>query len=416
MSRRERYDLYVHLANTGLQKAAEVVVEESDTSAEAVGFRYVGTYVNQPSAFPLDPVQLPLNIGEKTFSVSKGLPAFLDDYLPDAWGRRVLTQVALLRDKKRLNARSVIDTLALLGHSHIGALSIVPKGTPPVFEPGCSIEKLYEAENVAQQIDQLAVEQVSLDQISLLHLANHGSGVGGARPKALIHEDGKHYLAKFNKIGHAPDPYNNARVELACLNMARAAGIHCMQGKIIEGINGREVLLLERFDMDKEARARFHLISVNGLLKSPQTQEDIGQLFRYDDIYRLLQKYSVNIEHDLDQLVRLMLFNRAINNTDDHERNFSLIWRKNGYQLAPAYDMVPNLARGQFHAAGFNLQAWPPSPNEALKMKRLFGLSKPEINRAAEAVIDAVTHWQYFAKEAGVSQEDTEAVSSVLVK
>lgn len=145
MSRRERYDLYVHLASTGLQKAAEVVVEESDTSAEAVGFRYTADYTKLPAAFPLDPVQLPLNISEKTFAVGKGLPAFLDDYLPDAWGRRVLTQVALLRDKKRLNARSVIDTLALLGHSHIGALSIVPRGSPPLFESGCSIEKLHTA-------------------------------------------------------------------------------------------------------------------------------------------------------------------------------------------------------------------------------------------------------------------------------
>lgn len=188
-----------------------------------------------------------------------------------------------------------------------------------------------------------------------------------------------------------------------------------MQGKIVDGINGREVLLLERFDMDKdEAGARFHLITVNGLLKSPQTQEDIGQLFRYDDVHKLLQRHSVTIEHDLDQLVRLMLFNRAINNTDDHERNVSLIWRKNGYQLAPVYDLVPSLTHGQFHAAGYNLQAWPPSPSEALKMKSLFGLNAVEIKRAAEAVIHAISRWQYFAEDAGVSEEDYEKVGSVL--
>jgi hypothetical protein len=30
-----------------------------------------------------------------------------------------------------------------------------------------------------------------------------------------------------------------------------------------------------------------------------------------------------------------VLFNRAINNTDDHERNFSFMYSAKGYQLAP---------------------------------------------------------------------------------
>jgi hypothetical protein len=34
---------------------------------------------------------------------------------------------------------------------------------------------------------------------------------------------------------------------------------------------------------------------------------------------------STSIGADLEQLLRLMLFGRAINNTDDHERNFSVV-------------------------------------------------------------------------------------------
>ncbi|MBT3347251.1 MAG: hypothetical protein HOM84_04210 [Thiotrichales bacterium] len=39
---------------------------------------------------------------------------------------------------------------------------------------------------------------------------------------------------------------------------------------------------------------------------------------------------------------------RTINNNDDHERNFSLIYRMDdnnhsGYRLSPAYDMVPSI-------------------------------------------------------------------------
>jgi serine/threonine protein kinase HipA of HipAB toxin-antitoxin module len=38
-------------------------------------------------------------------------------------------------------------------------------------------------------------------------------------------------------------------------------------------------------------------------------------------------QYSINIEQDLKQLLAIMLFNRAIHNADDHERNFSPINR-----------------------------------------------------------------------------------------
>ena len=66
------------------------------------------------------------------------------------------------------------------------------------------------------------------------------------------------------------------------------------------------------------------------------------------------------VEQDLKQLLRLMLFNRAINNTDDHERNFSFMRHQNGYRLAPAYDLVPSLGLGEYHAAGFGFQPYPP--------------------------------------------------------
>lgn len=86
---------------------------------------------------------------------------------------------------------------------------------------------------------------------------------------------------------------------------------------------------------------RQHLITTNALLKNPETQHDRGGVFRYDDIADIVRRYSIDIETDLTQLLRMMLFNRAINNTDDHKRNFSLMHKGNSYCLSPAYDMVP---------------------------------------------------------------------------
>src|SRR5690554_1885872 len=160
------------------------------------------------------------------------------------------------------------------------------------------------------------------------------------------------------------------------------SGINIGQGKIITDINQRDVLLLERFDTAGDARR--HLITANGLLKQPNTQQDPGHSFRYDDLYKLLQRHSCNIEEELQQLLRLMLFNRAINNTDDHERNFSFIHTEQGYQLAPAYDLVPSMVVGEYHAAGFGYQPTPPTVSEAEKMGKIFGLSKDTVSTAAQ--------------------------------
>jgi len=408
---RQRYDLYLNTRQTGIVHAADVVLAEESGFLTRVGFRYRPDYLGEAAAFPIDPVQLPLQSAPFEFECHKGAsPAFLDDYLPDKWGRKILVQLALFRDREKLNAYSVIDTLAMLGSSRIGAISLVRQGEAPHFDSGYAIEQLGAAEQAAQQIDQIDLGGVDLDEMSLLYLANAGTGVGGARPKALLFDNGGQYLAKFNRITH--DSYNNARVELACLKMARAAGIRMHDGKIIEGINGREVLLLDRFDMDGPARK--HLITVNGLLKEPASQMDLGQAFRYDHVSDLIKKYSCQVEEDLIQLLKLMLFNRAINNTDDHERNFSLMHSEQGYHLAPAYDLVPSLTTNMHHAASYQYQAYPPRPTEALREGRIFKLPRSKVEKAAREVIGAVDRWREFAADVGVADEDIEKVSRVI--
>ncbi len=398
-----RYDLYINSPGMGIAQIADVVVEEQDTVLSRVAFRYRPSYLEHPTAFAIDPVQLPLKQGEVVLSCRGGAPAFIDDYLPDAWGRRVLARLALYRHQQHFNANSVIDSLGMIGSSRIGAICLVEQGGSPLFDTGYSIELLQQAESAAQKIDSVDFNTIDLDEMSLLYLANSGTGVGGARPKALLQGDGGHYLAKFNRL--TQDAYNNARVELACLKMAKAAGIIIENGNVVSGINGREVLLLDRFDI-VTGGARYHLITANGLLKEPGSQQDPGRVFRYDNVCELLRQYSISIEQDLKQLLGVMLFNRAIHNTDDHERNFSLINRGAGYQLAPAYDLVPSVVTGDYHAAGFGLNPDPPKPSEAGKLGKIFGLPKTVVADVAKRVIDAVSRWENFAETEGVNEDD----------
>ena len=185
-------------------------------------------------------------------------------------------------------------------------------------------------------------------------------------------------------------------------------------GRVVSGINGRDVLLLERFDM-APGGSRRHLVTVNGLLKEPETARDSGLSFSYDDVAELLCRHSVTVESDLEQLLRLALFNRAINNTDDHARNFSSIHvgdaRGDGYRMAPAYDLVPNLAVGEYHAAAFGYQPFSPRPSQARRLGKIFGLSKPRVRRCADEVADALARWPDFADEAGMAEAERDLIA-----
>ena len=401
---RARFDIHVDSTITGAVQAAECVIEEDAGLVRRVDFRYTEQYVENPNAFPLDPRRLPLGHGESRFPCAGGVPGFVDDHLPDAWGRKVLVALARHRDGKHLNLNSAIDLLTMVpGGSRIGALSFTPTGGEPHFDPGAPVATLVEAESAAVRLDVLERP----DDFALARLAESGSSVGGARPKALVTDGDTHYLAKFNRL--SGDPYNNARVELACLEMARAAGLDVARGRCVEGVNGRDVLLLERFDI-AAADHRHHLVTVNAMLKEESTARDSGLPFRYDDVAEMLSRYSVDIAADLGQLARQALFNRAINNTDDHSRNFSLIHRGDGYRLSPAYDLVPSLAVGEYHVAGFGYEPWPPKPSDVARLGKVFGLSKPWMRTCAEEVVNALASWLGFAEAAGVDESESERI------
>jgi len=412
---KQRYDLYLNTPATGLIKAAQVVLLESSGDLVQMAFLYTEEFRENKHAFVLDPVQLPLTDKEINLKCAGGMPGVLDDYLPDEWGRKVLAKLAYYRDQHKINQHSAVDTLTQLSDSRIGALQWVMTNEEPNYEFGCGVNNLLAAETAAQSVDTPEAYSENVDEMSLLYLANAGSGVGGARPKALIYEGNKAYLAKFNRL--TADVYNNAKVELACLQMAKEAGLNVLGGHVRKGVNGRDVLLLDRFDVVMENNlpiSRRHLITINALLKDSETQRDKGGVFLYDDISNLVKKFSIDIEADLTQLLRIMLFNRAINNLDDHERNFSLISEGDGYQLSPGYDMVPSLVTGAYPVAGYKYSQWAPKPSEVSTHGKIFGLPKTVVNRVADQVICAVEQWSDFALKNDVSKKDSDNVKKMI--
>ncbi len=408
---RGKYVIYLNAPGLGVVPVADMVLAEDGNGLSGFGLKYREEYLDHPDSFDLDPQFLKRANRKIEIVCNRATPGILDDYLPDDWGRKVLSAYARYQLKRKIHSSSAIDLLRLLTDTRTGAVAIVESGGDvPHFNLGVETTMLERISETVVIIDEPeSAEGIDLDIASLLYLSNNSSGIGGARPKALVVDESGSYIAKINR--QRADAFNHARVELACITMACEAGIRTSGGKI-HADGGREALLVNRFDVNADG-SRNHMITMKALLKDPETQADYGLPFRYDLIHQVLKRYSGDIIADSRQLLLQMLFNRAINNTDDHERNFSLMYWNGHYQLSPAYDLVPSLHAGEYHNAGYRYAPDPPSLSEAIRMNKIFGLGKPFIQECCDLIASSVAKWECIADQCGVSEEEIEKVRKV---
>ncbi len=75
----------------------------------------------------------------------------------------------------------------------------------------------------------------------------HGSSIGGARPKALVEEAYRKFVAKFSS---SSDLYSVVKAEFIAMRLAALAGLDVAPVKLAQAAN-KNVLLVERFDRKK---------------------------------------------------------------------------------------------------------------------------------------------------------------------
>jgi serine/threonine-protein kinase HipA len=203
--------------------------------------------------------------------------------------------------------------------------------------------------------------------------------------KVTVHDGDAAYLAKFTR---ADDPFNHARVEHVCLELARRAGLEAPISRIVQ-LGRFDALLVSRFDVTTKG-GRYHLVSANALLKVRRTQADRA-MATYKDLVRLIRRYSEHPVDDLQQLFALMLLNEVINNLDDHLRNFSFRHGPNGFRLTPAYDLVPAAERGGYPNLGFDHQPMrpPPQRDNAHRAGAQFQLRPREVDAVMQRLVEA---------------------------
>ncbi len=324
-----------------------------------------------------------------------GLPGFLADSLPDAWGR-LLMKRRLEKLGIRMETLTAIDRLALVGTSGRGALVYEPTTTP--------------ADDVdAIDLDALAEQSYALllgDEGSLLDtLALLGGASGGARPKIHIglpvdDAASAEWIVKFRAIY---DPVDIGPVEEAYARMARAAGIAMAESRIIPSKDGYGWFATRRFDRPFPGR-RLHMVSLAGAIEAPPDMPTID----YDGFLRATMAITRHAD-DLSEAFRRMVFNVLAYNRDDHSRQHSyLMGPDDDWRLAPAYDLTFSAGPGGEHYMAIEGEGRAPTRAHVSALGRRHGLSARSIAEIIDMVRAAIAEWPRIANEVGVHASRTE--------
>jgi serine/threonine-protein kinase HipA len=380
-------------------------------------FVYGRSYLERPNAVALDPVELKL--APRTYATASmgGMFGALRDASPDYWGRRVI--------QRHLGQAqpSEMDYLLYSPDDRAGALGFGLKQTPPA--PRRSFNRTLDLATVQAIADAIVADEdqpaaggggdrlVDADHDQVEKLMVIGTSMGGARPKAVVEDDDGLWIAKFNR---SDDPWNNARVEHAMLNLARACGLITAESRVVD-VAGRDVLLVKRFDREKidAGYRRARMVSALTLLRAEDTYQSRDK-WSYVLLAEALRRVCAQPRQSTAELFRRMCFNALISNVDDHPRNHAVLARATDWSLSPAYDLTPavpiSMERRDLAMECGDAGRYANAEN-LLSQSARFLLDGGE----ARALVDAMEAqvrgtWYAVARAAGVSERDCERIGS----
>lgn len=299
-------------------------------AGERLELVYGRSFRAREHAIPLMPEHTPLDGGPFSARRNGQLPGPIADAAPDAWGRRIIEY------RERTGGFGELDYLLLSHGDRIGALHFQESATDYAAStvPDATLAQLLAAAEALERNQPLPPD--------LVNALEHGTSIGGARPKATLRDGQRSLIAKFSST---TDRWAIVRAEWASLRLARRCGISTPEATV-ETVTGKDVLLIERFDRatSPAGTLRLQLLSALTLLDLDDTE---ARLASYPALAELLRRLARDGTGDARQLFRRMVFNVLIGNTDDHAKNHAAFWDGQWLELTPAYDLVPTVRAGQ---------------------------------------------------------------------
>ena len=410
-SERDCFVYVVLPGETRFVTAGRFWVSKNRDGVDIGRFVYRRQYLDTADAVELDPVELQFRTETFETPLMDGFFGAIRDAMPDSWGHRVIERNAGL---------VVLDNFSYLlkgPDDRAGALGFGTNVEPP--SPRYKFNRTLDLERLQATADAIGNDESDLvgsveNQVEELLLLS--TSMGGARPKAVVEDDGSLWMAKFSRHD---DRYNQPRVEHAMLRLARACSLNAASSRLTS-VAGRDVLLIRRFDRDaaEDGYRRHRMVSALTLLRSDTSLANRSKwsyLLLADEIRRV----SASPEADLRELFARMCFNAAVSNIDDHPRNHALLAREDGWRLSPAYDLMPfsSVSRDRRDLAMTCGQYGRfASQQNLMSAHGRFLLSADDASQIIKSVVATVrAEWRPTLRRAGVTEQDCQILANAFL-
>ncbi len=374
---------------------------------KAFSFEYNKDWLKSKQQLLIDP-DIQFYSGPQYPNNKENFGIFLDS-MPDTWGKTLMKRRELEdskgNDTKPKTLYEIDYLLGVYDESRMGALRFKTELDGDFLDnsqltptpPWSSIGDLQEA---AKQFENDDKNEATKKWLGILMAP--GSSLGGARPKANILDNNKNiWIAKFPAKNDTTD---KAAWEYVAYQLAMKAGINMAECKIQKIAGNYNSFFTKRFDRENGARIHF----ASAMTMTGNNEDTIrDNPVSYLELAEFIQNNGCNIEENLAQLWRRIIFNIAISNTDDHLRNHGFILTNNGWILSPAYDLNPSIDKDglalnidmEHNALNFEL---------AKSVGEYFRLDNKQMDIIIMEVLEAVTTWKQEATKIGIPHKEQE--------
>ncbi len=404
-----KFNIYVFADWSGLPEATliGVLTAHFAKGKKAFGFEYDKDWLKTDTQGLLDP-DLAFYSGPQ-YPVNKANFGIFLDSMPDTWGKTLMrrreAQEARARDEKPKTLYEIDFLLGVYDEGRMGALRFKTELDGPFLDndyknPAPPWSSLAELQEAVKQLESDSQNDTIRKWISVLIAP--GSSLGGARPKANIIDVKKNlWIAKFPS---KTDTVDKAAWEYLVYKLAMASGIDMAKCKL-EKISGQyHTFLTQRFDRQNGTRIHF----ASAMTMTGNSEDSIrDKAASYLEIVEFIENHGANVDGNLHQLWRRIVFNIATSNTDDHLRNHGFLLTPEGWILSPAYDLNPSIEKDGLsmnidmydNALDFNL---------AKSVGEYFRLGDDEMETILDEVLAVVKNWKSIAGQIGIPKKEQE--------
>ncbi|HEU5002356.1 MAG TPA: HipA domain-containing protein [Actinomycetota bacterium] len=271
--------------------------------------------------------------------------AFLEGLLPEGQAlEQMAASVRTVRVQEGAPAEpgDVVALLAEYGRECAGAVSCAPSGEDVIhagdYHP-------LDDRSLAGLIRNLPTHPLGVDPSRNIRMS-----LAGAQPKLLLARLGDDWYqpsggAASTHILKPTDRWpDSARNEALVMALARACAL-TPSASWLEDIDGRQVLVVERYDrvVVGDRVERLHQEDLcQALAEGPRDKYHLGR--PSERAARLLRRFADDPILAIETLFRQIAFRALVGDEDGHGKNYSLLLTEGSVSLAPLYDSLCTLA------------------------------------------------------------------------